>query len=153
MINADGTQLGVISKEQALKVASEQGLDLVEVAPNVKPPVAKIVDFQKFRYQEEKKEQAAKKHAHDVELKEIWLSPRIDQHDLEVRLKKVEEFLLKGDKVKLTVKFRGREMIHPENGHKVVSQALSYLGNKISIEREAKFEGRSLTIIIGIKKP
>lgn len=152
MINADGSPLGVISKQQALKIASEQGLDLVEIAPNVKPPVAKVVDFQKFRYQEEKKEQAARKNAHEVELKEIWLSPRIDKHDLEVRLKKVEEFLAKGDKVKLTIKFRGREMIHPENGHQVLNQALSYLGDKIKIEREAKFEGRSLTIIFGLKK-
>lgn len=152
MIDADGTQIGVISREEALKRALDQGLDLVEVAPNIDPPVARIVEFEKFRYKEEKKEQAAKKHAKDVELKEIWLSPRIAQHDLEVRLKKVNEFLEDGDRVKLTVKFKGREMAHPEVGHKVVEQALSYFGDKIIIERETKFEGRNLTTIIGYAK-
>lgn len=152
MIDADGTQIGVISREEALKKALDQGLDLVEVAPNIDPPVARIVEFEKFRYKEEKKEQAAKKHAKDVELKEIWLSPRIAQHDLEVRLKRVNEFLEDGDKVKLTVKFKGREMAHPEVGYKVVEQALSYFGDKIIIERETKFEGRNLTTIIGYAK-
>lgn len=137
---------------QALEKAKEQGLDLVEVAPNVQPPVAKITDFEKFRYQEEKKEQAAKKHAKDVELKEIWLSPRIAQHDLHVRLRRVEEFLERGDRVKLTVKFRGREMGHPETGYNVVKQALGFLGEKILVERETKFEGRNLTTIVGPNK-
>lgn len=141
--------MGVISREEALKAAREEELDLVEVAPNIKPPVARIVDFEKFRYKEEKREQAAKKHAKDVELKEIWLSPRIAQHDLETRLRKAEEFLEKGNKVKLTVKFKGREMAHPETGRKVVDQALAYLGEGIIIERETKFEGRNLTTIVG----
>lgn len=149
VINADGTQLGVLSREEALRVAAEQNLDLVEVAPEVKPPVARVVEFEKFRYKEEKKEQAAKKHAKEVELKEIWLSPRIAQHDLEVRLRKVENFLEDGDRVKLTVKFKGREMAHPETGRKVVDQALAFFGEKVNIERETKFEGRNLTTIIG----
>lgn len=144
--------MGVISRQEALKLAYEQNLDLVEVAPNINPPVAKIVDFQKFRYQEIKKEQAAKKHARDVELKEIWLSPRIAQHDLEVRLKRADEFITKGDKVKLTVKFKGREMAHPEVGQDIVKQSLDYFKDRINIEREAKFEGRNLTIIIGGRK-
>lgn len=125
---------------------------MVEVAPNVQPPVARIVDFEKFRYSEEKREQAAKKHAKEVELKEIWLSPRIAQHDLEVRLKKAEEFLEKGNKVKLTIKFKGREMAHPEVGHQVVKQILAYFGDRISVERETKFEGRHLTTIVGTAK-
>ncbi len=125
---------------------------MVEVAPNINPPVARIVDFEKFRYQEEKKEQAAKKHSKDVELKEIWLSPRIAQHDLETRLKKADAFLTRGDKVKLTIKFKGREMAHPETGHQVVRNVLGYFGDRINIERETKFEGRNLTTIIGPKK-
>lgn len=133
-------------------MAKEQSLDLVEVAPNISPPVARIVDFQKFRYTERKKEQLAKKHAKDVELKEIWLSPRIAQHDLEVRLKKAEEFLTKGNKVKITVKFRGREMAHPEIGRQIVDQALKYLGDNVTIERESRFEGRNLTLIIAAVK-
>lgn len=148
VIDADGTQLGIISRDEAIAKAREQGLDLVEVAPQAQPPVAKIVDFGKFRYQEEKKEQEARKHTKEVELKEIWLSPRIARHDLEVRLKKADEFLKRGDKVKLTVKFKGREMAHPEVGQEVVRDALNYFGDKVSVERETKFEGRNLTTII-----
>lgn len=124
----------------------------MEVASNAIPPVAKLIDFQKFRYQENKKEQAAKKHAREVELKEIWLSPRIQQHDLTVRLRKAEQFLIDGNKVKLTVKFRGREMAHPENGRQVLDAAIAYFGQKVNIEREFKFEGRSLSVIIGATK-
>lgn len=124
----------------------------MEVAPNINPPVARITEFEKFRYKEEKREQAAKKHARDVELKEIWLSPRIAEHDLRVRLKKAAEFIEDGDKVKLTVKFKGREMAHPEVGQQVVQKALAYFGEKICIERETKFEGRNLTTIIGVNK-
>lgn len=152
VINIDGAQLGVISRDQAIKKAREQGLDLVEVAENANPPVARIVDFQKFRYIERKKQQASRKHAHEVELKEIWLSPRIAQHDLEVRLKRADGFLEKGNKVKITVKFKGREMAHPEVGHQVVSTALKFLGDKINIERETRFEGRNLTTIVGASK-
>ncbi len=122
------------------------------MAAAANPPVAKIIDFQKFRYTEGKKEQAARKRAKEVELKEIWLSPRIASHDLEIRLRKAEEFLDKGNKVKLTIKFRGREMAHPEQGKQVVDHALAYLGEKISVERETKFEGRNLTTIIGKSK-
>lgn len=134
--------------QEALEKAKEQNLDLIEVAPQVSPPVAKITDFGKFRYAEEKKEQAAKKHAKEIELKEIWLSPRIAQHDLEVRLRKAEEFIKDGKRVKLTVKFKGREMAHPEVGQDVVRETLAYFGDKVSVERETKFEGRHLTTII-----
>jgi translation initiation factor IF-3 len=144
--------LGVISLTEALQKAQEAELDLVEVASTAKPPVARIVDFQKFRYQESKKEQMAKKHAREVELKEIWLSPRIATHDLNTRLKRAEEFIQKGNKVKLSVKFKGREMAHPELGHAVIKQALGYFGDKIAIERESKFEGRNLATIIGQSK-
>lgn len=152
MIGADGSQIGVISRDEALKLAKDEGLDLVVVAENANPPVARIIEFEKFRYQEDKKEQAARKKARDVELKEVWLSPRIAAHDLETRLRKAEEFLEKGNKVKLTIKFKGREMAHPENGHKVLQQVLGLWENKIVIEREAKFEGRNLTIIVGANK-
>lgn len=135
-----------------MEKAQQEGLDLVEVAPQVEPPVARITDFEKFRYKEEKREQAAKKHTKEVELKEIWLSPRIAQHDLETRLRKVNEFLEEGHKVKLTVRFKGREMAHPENGKHVVDQALGIIGGKAVIERETKFEGRNLTTIIGPEK-
>ncbi len=144
--------MGVISREEALAKAAEQELDLVEVAENAQPPVARIVDFEKFKYQEDKKEQAARKRVREVELKEVWLSPRIAAHDLETRLKKANEFLEEGDKVKLTVKFRGREMAHPEQGYKVVENALKFWGEKVIVERETKFEGRNMTTIIGMAK-
>lgn len=124
---------------------------MIEVAPNVDPPVARIVDFQKFRYQESKKEQASKKSS-GGQLKELWLSPRIAEHDLLVRLTRADEFLKDGDKVKLTVKFKGREMAHPENGHAVIQKCLDYFGNRIITERETKFEGRRLSVIIAKAK-
>ncbi len=140
-----------MSRDEAIAKALEVGLDLVEVAAQAKPPVARIVEFEKFRYQESKKEQAIKKNAHEIELKEIWLSPRIAEHDLKTRLNRVEEFLGKGYRVKLTVKFRGREMGHPELGHIVLDQAMGILGDQIKIDRDRRFEGRNLTMIIGKK--
>ena len=147
VIDNEGNQLGIIDKEEALNKAKKLGLDLVEVASKADPPVARIVNFQKFRYEESKKEKAAKK-ASSGSLKELWLSPRIEEHDIKVRLDRTEEFLKEGHKVKLTVKFRGREMAHPELGHKVLNEALALLGEKVSVEREPRFEGRNLSIIL-----
>lgn len=141
-----------MSREEALAKAKELELDLVEIAEKANPAVAKLIDYEKFRYQEEKKEQQARKNMHEVELKEIWLSPRIAEHDLETRLKKANEFLSKGNKVKLNVKFKGREMAHPETGYKVTQQALDWFGSRVTVERETKFEGRNLTTIIGSVK-
>ena len=152
VIDADGIKLGEISKEDAIKRAEEQGLDLVEIAPNVKPPVAKILDFQKFRYDENKKEQVARKNARDVELKELWFTPRIAEHDLETRLGRAAECLGDGNKIMLRVKFKGREMAHPEFGFQLLNKIFDRLGDKIAIEREPKFEGRSITAIIGKSK-
>lgn len=148
VIGPDGEQLGVLTRQAALEKAHEQELDLIEIAPNADPPVARILDFKKFRYEESKKEKAAKKGS-DTGLKELWLSPRIAEHDLLVRLKRANEFLDDGHKVKLTVKFKGREMAHPEAGHKVLQMALAHFGNKVTIERESKFEGRKLSMIMG----
>ncbi len=138
-----------MSRKNALAKAIEQELDLVEIAAQAKPPVAKLIDYEKFRYQEEKKEQQARKNIREVELKEIWLSPRIEEHDLETRLKKADEFISKGNKVKLNVKFKGREMAHPETGYKVTENALAWFKGRVKVERETKFEGRNLTTIIG----
>ncbi len=149
VIDSDGTQLGVISKEEAIRRALDQELDLVEIAPNAKPPVAKILDYQKFRYDENKKEQAAKKNAKDVELKEIWLTPRIAEHDLETRLRRVDEFLKDGHKIFFRVKFKGREMAHLNFGFELLTKIFERLGDRITVEREPKIEGRSITAIIG----
>lgn len=144
--------MGVISRDEALRKAQSESLDLVEIAPQAIPPVAKIIDFQKFKYEESKREQAAKKHAKDVELKEIWLSPRIAEHDLQTRLNRVEEFLKNGDKIMFRVKFRGREMAHTEFGFNLLKRIFDDLKDKISIERDPKLEGRSITAIIGRAK-
>ncbi len=130
-----------------MEKAKQVELDLVEVAPNADPPVARIVDFKKLRYEENKKSQSAGRSS-SSQLKELWLSPRIADHDLGVRLKRTEEFLKDGDKVKLTVKFKGREMAHPEVGRVVLQKALDHFGENIHIEREVKFEGRNLSAII-----
>lgn len=140
--------MGVISKQEALLKAQELELDLIEIAPNADPPVARILDFKKFKYEESKKDRASKKGSNEGGLKELWFSPRIAEHDMMVRLRRIEEFLEDGNKVKLTVKFKGREMAHPELGHKVLKEALAYLGDKVAVERDAKFEGRKLALIV-----
>lgn len=149
VIDQNGENLGEISKTEALSKAQEAGLDLIEIAPLAKPPVAKILDFKKFLYEENKKEQAAKKNAREVELKEIWLSPRIAEHDLNVRLKKAEEFLEDGDKIMFRVKFKGREMAHTEFGFQLLTRIFETLGDKAAVERDPKLEGRSITVIVG----
>jgi translation initiation factor IF-3 len=147
VIDPEGKQLGILTKEEALKKAKELELDLIEIAPQALPPVARIFDFQKFRYEEGKRDGGGERRS-DGGLKELWLSPRIAEHDLGVRIKRTEEFLKEGHKVKLTVKFKGREMAHTELGHQVLKQALSLLGEQAAIEREPKFEGRRLTMIV-----
>lgn len=135
-----------------MEKARKSELDLVEIAPNAVPPVAKILDFQKFKYQENKREQAARKSNSEGGLKELWLSPRIAGHDLDVRLRRTEDFLKDGYRVKLTVKFKGREMGHPELGKQVIDTVLEKLGSEIKLEREPKFEGRKLSVIVGKAK-
>lgn len=152
IIDGQGQKLGVIDRDEALKIAQERELDLVEIAPNANPPVGKIIDFQKFKYDENKKEQLAKKHAKEVELKEIWLSPRIAEHDLQTRLNRVEEFLNDGNKVMFRVKFKGREMGHLEFGFNLLNKIFGKFDGKISVERAPKVEGRSITAIIGKTK-
>lgn len=135
-----------------MEKAKQLGQDLIEIAPSANPPVAKIADFQKFRYEESKKERASKKGSSAGELKELWLSPRIAEHDLKVRLNRTEEFLKDGHKVKLTVKFKGREMAHQDLGYQVLREALALLGDKANVERDPKMEGRKLFIIVGKSK-
>lgn len=149
VVDAKGEKIGVMTKDEALRKAREARVDLVEIAPMAKPPVVKIIEFQKFKYEESKKEQAAKKHAKEVELKEIWLTPRIAEHDLMTRLKRVEEFIADNNKVMFRVKFKGREMAHTNLGFELLNKAMGILGDKVGIERDAKLEGRSITLIIG----
>ncbi len=139
--------MGVITRLEALEKAKELELDLIEIAAQADPPVARIFDFKKFRYEESKKDRGAKKGG-EGGLKELWLSPRIEEHDLKVRLDRTREFLEEGYKVKLTVKFKGREMAHPDLGHRVLQEVMELLGDKAAIEGEPKFEGRRLSMIV-----
>lgn len=149
MIDSKGVSLGILTRTGALEKARELGQDLIEIASNADPPVAKIADFQKFRYEENKKERASRKGGSTGELKELWLSPRIAEHDLQVRLNRTEEFLKEGHKVKLTVKFKGREMAHQEIGYQVLKEALNLLGDKAAVDKDPKMEGKKLSMIVG----
>nr|QBM01842.1 translation initiation factor IF-3 [uncultured archaeon] len=131
---------------EAIEQARKQGFDLVEISPTAKPPVVKIVDFKKFKYEEDKKERVAKRKTHETETKEIWLGPLISNHDLETRLKRAAEFLTDQDRVKLTVKFSGREMAHPEFGFEVLKKAQERLTEIGISDGEPRFLGRNLSL-------
>lgn len=154
VVGSDGKQLGILKKEEALKKAKESGLTLVEIAPMAKPPVAKIVDFGKFRYQEEKKVKKEALKTKSSELKEIRFSPFIGESDYNTRLKRVKEFLTEKNKVKVTVVFKGQQMNSKQFGYDLLKKIYKSLGNSISIDMEPKFLGRHLvTIISPVNKP
>lgn len=150
LIDADGEMLGVVTAREALLKAQDAGLDLVEISPNADPPVCKILDYGKFRYQEQKKKNEARKKQKIIEIKELKLRPTIEQHDLDVKLKAAMRFLDEGDKVKFTLRFRGREMAHRELGMKVLDRVKEGLADKIKIDQEPKFEG---TLVIMVVSP
>ncbi len=148
LIGADGEMIGVVSVRDGLKAAEEAGLDLVEISPGAVPPVCKVLDYGKYKYQVQKKQQEAKKKQKIIQIKEIKLRPAIDQHDLEIKLKAVEKFLDEGDKVKFTLRFRGREMAHQQLGLRVLTQIREKLGDKIRVEHEPSFEGRQVVMVV-----
>ena len=132
-------------------MAEEQHLDLVEVAPKAKPPVCRIMDFGKYRYEQQKREKEAKKKQKIVTIKEVKLRPNIEQHDFDVKLKNALRFLEEGNKVKVTIMFRGRELSHPELGREVLDRVSEQLKELVSIERDAKLEGKNMTMILAPK--
>ena len=148
LIDEEGTRIGVIPLRDALALAEERGLDLVEVAPNVVPPVCRILDYGKFRYEQTKKEREARKHQKQAELKEVRLKPKTDDHDLEIKAKQARKFLLSGDKVKFTVRFRGREMAHPDIGREMLEQIAEDLRDVATIEQRPLMEGRALSLLL-----
>lgn len=148
VLDSEGKQIGVLSKFDALKKAREVGLDLVEIAPKASPPVAKIVDFKKFLYQQEKKKREEKKKSRASETKEIRLGPFMNDHDLEVMIRRGREFLGNNDKVRFVVKFIGRQIAHPEFGKKILEKALNALSDISKMERDPHFEGKQLIAII-----
>jgi translation initiation factor IF-3 len=148
VIGLDGKQLGVISLNEALNLARASGVDLVEIAPTATPPVCRIVDFGKFRYEQSKKDKESKKHQHASSVKEVQLSPRIDPHDLGVKLGHAVDFLCEDMKVKVVLKFRGREMAHTEFGFQVITRFLNDIASYGHQDFEPKLIGRSVTVMI-----
>ena len=151
LISEDGEQLGVVSIEVALEKAREVGLDLIEVGPNTKPPVCKILDYGKLKYEEKKKQQLSKKKQHVIKVKEIRLRPRIDDHDLMTKLNHGRKFLQDGSKLKVTLMFRGREMARVDLGKIVMEKVLEELSDVAEVEKDIPLEGRRMSMILNAK--
>jgi translation initiation factor IF-3 len=152
LIGGDGEQLGIKPIREALQIALDANLDLVNVAPTAKPPVCRIMDYGKFRYETQKKEKEARKNQKIVELKEVRLSATIDEHDFQTKQRNVVKFLNEGDKVKLSVRFRGREIAHASIGQKVLERMAADVEEISIVERRAKLEGRSMILILAPKQ-
>ncbi|MCJ7459078.1 MAG: translation initiation factor IF-3 [candidate division Zixibacteria bacterium] len=146
LIDTTGEQIGIVPTREALRMALEKGFDLVEISPTAKPPVCKIMDYGKFKYELNKKAKSAKKKQHVIQMKEMRLRPKIEEHDYQFKLKHIQEFLEKGNKVKVFVEFRGREMAHQELGHKIIQRLEEDLKDLGIIEQKAKMEGRNLSL-------
>jgi translation initiation factor IF-3 len=151
LIDADGSNKGVVLTYDAVKMAEDQGLDLVEVAPNSVPPVCKILDYGRFRFQEQKKSAEARKNQKVIEIKEIKLRPGIDKHDYEVKMRAMKTFFEEGDKVKVTLRFRGREMAHQDLGFKVLEKVKVDTAEIAKVESEPNFEGRQVIMVLAPK--
>ena len=152
LIGEEGEQLGVMSSREAQKLADEAGLDLVKIAPTAKPPVCKIVDYGKYRYEQARKEKEARKKQKTIEIKEIRLSPNIDTNDLNTKINAAKKFLTKGDKVKVTLRFRGREMAHMNASKHILDDFAEALTEIAVVEKSAKVEGRSMTMVLAEKR-
>jgi len=148
LISGDGEQLGIMSTSEALNIAERDGMDLVEVAPNAEPPVCRIMDYGKYKYQTSKKDQEARKKGKTYQLKEIKFRPRTDEHDLNYKIRNLKKFLEKKDRVKLTVMFRGREFAYQEAGIKLLNKIAEAVKDNGTVEQEAKKEGRNATMVI-----
>ncbi len=153
LIDEEGQQVGVIQTRDALEMARQRGLDLVEVAPNAMPPVCRLMDYGKYRYEQSRRERDSKKNQHVVDLKEVRIRPKIDDHDLATKGRQAAKFLDGGDKVKLTVLFRGREMAHTDIGKGLLDQLIEQLRPHGTIEQTPRLEGRTMTMLINPLKP
>ncbi|NLJ96964.1 MAG: translation initiation factor IF-3 [Clostridiales bacterium] len=152
LISEDGDQLGIVSAKEALRIAREANLDLVKIAPSAKPPVCKIIDYGKFKYEQIKKEKEAKKKQKVTEVKEIRFSPNIDDNDLNTKANMARKFLAKGDKVKVTLRFRGREMAHTASSKVILDSFYKKLEDVAVIEKPARLEGRNMTMFLSEKR-
>ena len=148
LIDEDGNQVGIIPTNEALALASERDLDLVEVAPDAKPPVARLLDYSKYKYEQEQKAKQARKHQQQVNVREIKLRPKIADHDYETKKGHVQRFLNKKDKVKVTIMFRGREQAHPERGRALLDRLYEDLGDLATVEQAPQQEGRNMHMVL-----
>ena len=151
LIDDEGNQLGIVPTAEALKLAKEKDLDLVEVSPNANPPVCKILDYGKYRFEQEKKLRDSKKNQKVLKLKEIRMQPKIGSGDLDTKAKHIQEFLNEGDKVKVTIRFRGRELAHTELGYDVLNEVLKRLTSAYNIDKPAAMDGRNMSMTISAK--
>lgn len=152
VIGEDGAQLGIMSSREAMKLAQEAELDLVKIAPTAKPPVCKIIDYGKYRYELARKEKEAKKKQKTVEVKEVRLSPNIDVNDLNTKVNNAKKFIAKGNKVKVTLRFRGREMAHVQSSKHILDDFADMLKDVASVEKAPKLEGRSMSMVLTEKR-
>ncbi len=151
LVSAEGEQLGIMSAKEALEKAEEANLDLVKISPNAVPPVCKLMDYGKFKFEQTKREKEAKKNQHVVEIKEVRMSPSIDINDFNVKLRNAQKFLAEGDRVKVTVRFRGREMAHTEIGKELLLKFAEQCADVAILDKEPKLEGRHMSIFLSAK--
>lgn len=152
LIGEDGEQLGIMSAREAMKIAQEAELDLVKIAPVAKPPVCKIIDYGKYKYEQARKEKEAKKKQKTVEVKEVRLSPNIDTNDLNTKINNAKKFISKGNKVKVTLRFRGREMAHVQQSKHILDDFAETLADVAVVEKPAKMEGRAMSMVLAEKR-
>lgn len=152
LIGEDGEQLGIMSAREAYRIAQEAELDLVKIAPGAKPPVCKIIDYGKYKYELTRKEKEAKKKQKIVEVKEVRLSPNIDTNDLNTKVNNAKKFIMKGNKVKVTLRFRGREMAHVQQSKHILDDFSKLVGDIAVIEKPAKLEGRNMSMVLTVKR-
>ncbi len=152
VIDKDGEQAGILQIQDALALALEQGLDLVEVAPNAKPPVCRIMDFGKYKYQQQKKLQEARKKQSVVQIKEIKVRPKTDEHDFNTKVKHIRRFIDEGDRVKVTVFFRGREIVHKDRGLMILERITKAVEDLAKVEQEPRAEGRTMSMLLTPRK-
>lgn len=152
LIDEDGTQLGIMSAKDAQKLAREKNLDLVKIAPKANPPVCKIIDYGKFRYEQAKKEKEARKKQNIINVKEVRLSPNIEEHDIQTKLNQARKFLKNGDKVKVTIRFRGRELAHTSIGREILDDFAKELQEVCEIEKAPAMEGKNMIMFLTAKK-
>jgi len=148
LIDANGTNIGAIETIEAIRMANDAGMDLVEIAPNSSPPVCKIMDYGKYKFSAQKKAAEARKKQKTVEIKEIKLRPMIDDHDYDVKMRSMKRFFEEGDKVKITLRYRGREMAHQEIGTKLLDRVKSEVADLAKVEQDARFEGRQVVMVL-----